>query len=48
MARAALVTAFKAPVEVRDVQVPELEPTAMLAEVEARPSAARMSTFGKA
>ena len=35
MARAALVTAFKAPVEVRDVQVPELEPTAMLAEVEA-------------
>ena len=35
MARAALVTAFRAPVEVRDVPEPELEPTAMIAEVEA-------------
>ena len=35
MPRAALVTSFHGPVEVRDVQVPELEPSAMLAEVEA-------------
>jgi len=35
MARAALVTVSHGPVEVRDVDPPELEPTAMLAEVEA-------------
>jgi len=35
MVRAALVTSFKGSVEVRDVPVPELEDTAMLAEVEA-------------
>ena len=35
MARAALVTKAHGPVEVRDIQIPELEPTAMLAEVEA-------------
>jgi threonine dehydrogenase-like Zn-dependent dehydrogenase len=35
MPRAALVTAAHGPVEVRDVKVPDLEPTAMLAEVEA-------------
>ena len=35
MPRAALVTLAHGPVEVRDVQMPELEPTAMLAEVEA-------------
>ena len=35
MARAALVTKSHGPVEVRDVREPELEPTGMLAEVEA-------------
>jgi threonine dehydrogenase-like Zn-dependent dehydrogenase len=35
MARAALVTVSHGPVEVRDVALPELESTAMLAEVEA-------------
>lgn len=35
MVRAALVTMARGPVEVRDVQKPDLEPTAMLAEVEA-------------
>ena len=35
MARAALVTSSHGPVEVRDVPEPELEPTGMLAEVEA-------------
>jgi D-arabinose 1-dehydrogenase-like Zn-dependent alcohol dehydrogenase len=35
MARAALVNTFNGPVEVLDIPEPELEPTAMLAEVEA-------------
>src|SRR5438128_238890 len=35
MPRAALVTSFRGPVEVRETKVPELEPGAVLAEVEA-------------